>query len=90
MHEHKQSLYKLIKYAQPNFNYPFLTKDMVDICQKLLTKDPLERLGSKAGVVEVMSHTWFKDVDWDQIKAKTITAPYVPNLESESDVKYFD
>ena len=37
-----------------------------------------------------MSHPWFKDMDWDAVKAKSVKAPYVPSLEHDFDVKYFD
>lgn len=67
MHQQKQSLYKLIKYTEPNYDFTFLTTEMIDLCQKLLHKDPLERLGSKNGALEVMGHPWFRDVDWNAI-----------------------
>ena len=36
-----------------------------------------------------MEHKWFSDVDWELIRNKTHQSPYVPELDSEIDTKYF-
>ena len=36
-----------------------------------------------------MNHEWFSDVNWDAIRNKTHRTPYVPELDSETDTKYF-
>jgi len=69
MHKNKPNLYKLIKYTQPNLDYPFLSDDARDLCAKLLDKNPLNRLGSHGvGVDEVMNHPWFSSIDWAKLE----------------------
>ena len=36
-----------------------------------------------------MNHEWFSDVNWDSIRNKTHRTPYVPELDCETDTKYF-
>ena len=60
MHHSKPALYKLIKYSDPILNYTFLSADAIDLCSKLLNKNPLERLGSHAnGIKDIFQHPWF-------------------------------
>ena len=66
LHEYRDKLYKLIKYSEPQLNYNFISDDARNLCQNLLNKDPLKRLGSsKDGAIEVMKHPWFAKIDWD-------------------------
>jgi hypothetical protein len=48
-----------------------------DLINGLLQRKEENRLGIK-GVQTVKSHPWFKDVDWNDIADKRITAPYLP------------
>jgi hypothetical protein len=36
------------------------------------------------GCEEVKSHPWFKDFDWDSLKAKTLKPTFVPNIEKKN------
>ena len=68
-----------------------ISEDAKDLTKKLLTFNPEERLGSGTeGGDNVKNHPFFKDVDWDDVWAKKINPPFVPQLKSESDLKYFD
>ena len=40
-----------------------MSNECKDFLSKILNKDPNERLGSKNGVKEILSHPWFKDLD---------------------------
>lgn len=53
-----------------------------DIILKLLDKNQDSRLGSHADSLEVMSHPWFSDIDFDQLTAKNLKAPYIPDLQN--------
>lgn len=44
------------------------SQDAADITFKLLEKDPKNRLGTKFGVHELMSHPWFNGLNWNAIK----------------------
>ena len=53
----------------------------MQIVASLLTKDPTERLGNTIGDLE--AHPFFKELDWDALKYKTLAAPWVPPLPLE-------
>ena len=48
------------------------------IISLLLEKDPVKRLGSKGGVLEVRAHPFFSDIDWQALLEKRYTAPWIP------------
>ena len=52
-----------------------------------LVTDKEERLG-KNGVEEIMSHDWFKGVEWAHLRH--IDPPYEPIISSEVDTSNFD
>ena len=75
----KEKLYQNIKYGDPKLDYEFLSPDARDICDKLLKKDPNERLGSGEGDAEdIMCHPWFECINWDKISSKALAPPYIP------------
>lgn len=43
--------------------------EFVDIIEKLLTKDPKKRLGTKGGIQEILSHPWFADINMKDLLA---------------------
>ena len=60
-----------------------------DLIIKLLNIDPNLRIGNGAnGSEEIKKHDFFKNFDWDNIL--NMTPPFIPNLKSDFDVKYFD
>ncbi|KAJ8610540.1 hypothetical protein CTAYLR_009749 [Chrysophaeum taylorii] len=57
--------------------------DFLDLCQRLLTRDPNRRLGKQGGAAELMRHPFFKSLDWDMMKADgfaSANAPEAPPL----------
>ena len=65
--------------------------EFVDIVDKLLTKNPANRLGAKNDVHEILSHPWFADIDISQIEAEKITPPVKPDIkDGQVDFKYFN
>lgn len=46
------------------------------------------RLGSRKGISEFKAHPYFKGLDWDGLLSQQ--APFIPDLESDVDTKYFD
>ncbi|KAJ3074702.1 Serine/threonine kinase [Podochytrium sp. JEL0797] len=68
-----------------------MNKDAVDILKKLLTKDPLLRLGSgPTDSAEIKAHPYFKDVNWDDVLHLKITPPFFPKITSPTDISNFD
>ena len=49
------------------------------------------RLGCmKDGALDVMNADWFDGVEWDFVKLKRVSPPWVPELEHGLDIQYFD
>jgi len=49
------------------------------------------RLGYiNGGADSVMTHTWFKTLDWDQLANLHIPPPWRPTLSSADDTGHFD
>ena len=61
-----------------------------DLIKRFLIADPLQRLGNREGAEEVKSHKWFLGVDWKVVYNRQIPPPWIPNLNSDIDTKYFD
>ncbi|KAJ2157590.1 Serine/threonine kinase [Coemansia sp. RSA 552] len=72
--------------------YPVrMSRDSVFICQALLEKDPSKRLGSGPKDAEdIMKHSFFAGVNWDDVLNKKIAPPYVPDIRGRFDVSNFD
>ncbi|KAJ2459163.1 Serine/threonine kinase [Coemansia sp. RSA 2424] len=72
--------------------YPVrMSRDSVFICQALLEKDPSKRLGSGPSDAEdIMKHSFFTGINWDDVLNKKIPPPYVPDIRGRFDVSNFD
>ncbi|XP_051941490.1 ribosomal protein S6 kinase alpha-5 isoform X2 [Hippocampus zosterae] len=61
-----------------------------DIIQRLLTKDPEKRLGSGPnGVETVKKHPFYQKINWEDLSAKKVPAPFKPVIRDELDVSNF-
>ena len=60
-----------------------------DLIHKLLIPEPYRRLGYKS-VDEIKNHPFFKNVDFDKVLNKEYEPPFKPDLNSDTDLKYFD
>ncbi|EIW81313.1 hypothetical protein CONPUDRAFT_82294 [Coniophora puteana RWD-64-598 SS2] len=71
--------------------YPItMPRDAVSILQRLLTRDPSRRLGSKGDAEEVKGQPFFRDVNFDDIMNKRIAPPYFPTINGSADTSNFD
>ncbi|RKP19617.1 kinase-like protein [Rozella allomycis CSF55] len=72
--------------------YPInMDKNSVSIIQRLLTKEPKNRLGySKKDAEELKSHPFFNDIDWKALYQKKVTPPFIPEISSKTDISNFD
>jgi serine/threonine protein kinase len=52
-----------------------LSKDCLDLLNKLLVKDPRKRLGSVCGIRDIKAHPWFKGVDWKAVASREVKPP---------------
>ncbi|QQP52341.1 Protein kinase C, partial [Caligus rogercresseyi] len=61
------------------------------ILKGFLNKNPVDRLGCHAdsGFMEIMTHSFYKTIEWELLEQKQIAPPYRPRLESERDLANF-
>lgn len=61
------------------------------ILKGFLNKNPADRLGCnrETGFMEIMTHPFFKTIEWELLEQKQIPPPYRPRLESERDLANF-
>jgi CRP-like cAMP-binding protein len=65
--------------------------DAKDLIKQLLHRDPTFRIGSlKDGAEDIKRHAWFKDLNWSDLLAKKLTAPWIPPLANELDSSNFE
>jgi len=63
----------------------------IDLISQLLKVNPKKRLGyGEKDAQKIKEHPYFKDVDWDKYWNREIEPPFIPEVEGEMDVKYFD
>uniref|UniRef100_A0A8C6MAG8 Protein kinase N2 n=1 Tax=Nothobranchius furzeri TaxID=105023 RepID=A0A8C6MAG8_NOTFU len=72
--------------------YPrFLSTEAISIMRRLLRRSPERRLGAgERDAEEVKKHLFFRNIDWDGLLAKKVKPPFVPTIQSSSDVSNFD
>ena len=67
------------------------SKEAKDLIMKLVELDPKKRIGAGPnGIEDLKNHSYFKDIDWNDLENKNIMAPFVPILNGPTDLKYFD
>lgn len=88
--EDEDEIYDAILADEPL--YPIhMPRDSVSILQKLLTREPEHRLGSgPTDAQEIMGHSFFRNINWDDIYHKRVPAPFVPQITSATDTSNFD
>nr|WGC84524.1 protein kinase C [Trichoderma koningiopsis] len=88
--EDEDEIYDAILADEPL--YPIhMPRDSVSILQKLLTREPDQRLGSgPTDAQEVMSQPFFRNINWDDIYHKRVQPPFMPQIKSATDTSNFD
>ncbi|KAL1967895.1 hypothetical protein VTN77DRAFT_2312 [Rasamsonia byssochlamydoides] len=88
--EDEDEIYDAILADEPL--YPIhMPRDSVSILQKLLTREPELRLGSgPTDAQEIMSHAFFRNINWDDVYHKRITPPFLPTISNPTDTSNFD
>uniref|UniRef100_A0A8C2L7W5 protein kinase C n=1 Tax=Cyprinus carpio TaxID=7962 RepID=A0A8C2L7W5_CYPCA len=72
--------------------YPrFLSTEAISVMRRLLRRNPERRLGAgERDAEDVKKHLFFRNIDWDGLLAKKVKPPFVPTIQSSSDVSNFD
>ncbi len=88
--EDEDEIYDAILADEPL--YPIhMPRDSVSILQKLLTREPELRLGSgPTDAQEIMSHAFFKNINWEDVYNKRVPAPFLPQIKNATDTSNFD
>ena len=69
----------------------YLSTEACSLLKGLLQKDATKRLGfGDNGSKDVMSHAFFKSVDWKKLEARQIPSPFKPSIKSHESVENFD
>ncbi|KII95556.1 hypothetical protein PLICRDRAFT_98490 [Plicaturopsis crispa FD-325 SS-3] len=84
-------LYEKIKLGPSFIKWPAFQTNATDLILKLMEGDPSKRFGNlHHGAGDVFAHPWFREVDWDRLRAREITAPYLPKIKGEGDASAFE
>uniref|UniRef100_A0A8C1TI92 non-specific serine/threonine protein kinase n=1 Tax=Cyprinus carpio TaxID=7962 RepID=A0A8C1TI92_CYPCA len=68
-----------------------LSADAKSLLSGLLIKDPNKRLGGGPDdAKEIMRHSFFVGIDWQDVYDKKLIPPFKPQVSSETDTRYFD
>ena len=63
----------------------------VNLINQLLTVNPKKRLGyGESDAQKIKENPYFKGINWEKYWNKETEPPFIPELESEIDLKYFD
>uniref|UniRef100_A0AC35U7V6 Non-specific serine/threonine protein kinase n=1 Tax=Rhabditophanes sp. KR3021 TaxID=114890 RepID=A0AC35U7V6_9BILA len=61
-----------------------------DIINKLLQKNPQDRIGAVRDFDEIKEHPFFASIDWDKLLRRELKPPFIPKCKDESDVSNID
>ena len=89
--ENLDKMYEMIQTSAVKFPKRInLSDDAKDIIQKLLEKNPKKRLGAQKGIEEIKNHPFFAKIDFNLVEQKKLEAPFIPEVENDTDVQNFD
>ncbi|KAG2159174.1 kinase-like domain-containing protein [Suillus bovinus] len=84
-------LYEKITRGPAFIRWPSFHENATDIIRKLMEGEPSKRYGNlRHGAGDVFAHPWFREVDWDKLRNREITAPYLPKISGEGDASAFE
>jgi len=58
----------------------------VDVVLKLLCKDKTKWLGAVNDIDEIMAHPYFATLNVEELKKKTLTPPYLPEISAKDHI----
>ncbi|XP_012218007.1 atypical protein kinase C isoform X2 [Linepithema humile] len=69
-----------------------LSVKAASVLKGFLCKNPAERLGCgkrPSAFLDIVSHPFFRAIDWEMLEQKQVTPPYKPRLDSDRDLANF-
>lgn len=83
--EDEDEIYDAILRDEPL--YPIeMPNDDKELIQKLLAREPEERLGYHKGATEIMNHEFFLTIDWGALYRKEVTPLFRPTIKDREDL----
>lgn len=78
----REEVDRRVKNEQEKYSNKF-NEDAKHLCQQLLAKSPLARLGGKAGrhgAALIKQHPFFQQLNWRRLEAGMVEPPFVPDV----------
>jgi hypothetical protein len=66
---------------------PYFSAEAISLLSALLVIDPRRRLSN---ALEIKRHEFFKQISWEKLLKKEIKAPFIPKINNNTDLRYFD
>ncbi|XP_042876799.1 filaggrin-like isoform X1 [Penaeus japonicus] len=68
-----------------------LSVKAASILRGFLNKNPVDRLGChpETGFTDIVTHPFFKTIDWEMLEQRQVPPPYRPRLDSDRDLANF-
>lgn len=89
--DNNERMYQLIIHADLKFPKKIpVSENAKDLIRKLLNKNPDNRLGSINDFDDIKKHPFFEGLNFNDLLAKKIKAPYIPVLKDKTDTANFD
>ncbi|CAL4149104.1 unnamed protein product, partial [Meganyctiphanes norvegica] len=68
-----------------------LSVKAASILKGFLNKNPIDRLGChpETGFTDIVTHPFFKTIDWEMLEQRQVPPPYRPRLDSDRDLANF-
>lgn len=85
-------MYSNILYQGLRMNHNVqVTQHAKNLIVELLQKEQYKRLGaSELDFIEIRDHSFFSEISWSDLLEKKIPVPWLPDLDSETDLKHID
>lgn len=84
----KEKLFQEI--MNPKIHFPTdITEEAISFFKAIFVVDPKNRLGSK-GISDIKNHSFFENINWNDILLKRIKPPFIPRIENPDEAKYVD
>lgn len=68
----------------------FLSEVSKDLIRKLLNSDSQSRLGGGKNGEDIMKHSFFEGVSFEELFNGQVESPWIPEVSGQGDTKFFD
>ncbi|XP_041844309.1 serine/threonine-protein kinase Sgk2b isoform X2 [Melanotaenia boesemani] len=67
-----------------------LSEGACSVLKGLLERDISKRLGESRDIEELQEHPFFTFINWDDLVARKVKPPFIPNVSGPCDISYID